>query len=362
MFSLVAATAFAQTGVVRDETNVHGRPGWVIENGKLHLEVLKNGGHIAEIRFISPNPQLAINPMFIPTGNGYMGHMVCFPNFGPASAEERANGIPGHGEANSVDWQQTKPAQIDAGGVIFYYGADLPKTQYRIERVVTLKAGDSVVRVQESVENLTPYDRPYNWDEHATFGAPFVAPGKTFFDTSAVKGMGDPRAGTNKRTGQNQWVPDKEFTWPNAPAPSGGTISLREFRALPGSQVYTSLLNDASKPSSWFTMFNTEYRVLVGYVFPTDMHLWTVDWQNLPQNGAAGTARGIEFGTSPIDEGNRKSVERAQLLGAPTYKYIAGKQRLSTTFNIFLKEIPTGFAGVQDVREVNGQYELVPRK
>ena len=356
----LAAAAFAQTPAVREDANVHGRPGWVIETGKLHIEVLRNGGHIAEIRLIANNPQLAINPYFIPAGNGYMGHMVCFPNFGPASAEERQNGIGGHGEANSVDWQQTKPPQNDATGVTFYYGADLPKTQYHIERALSVKNGESVVHVEETVENLTPYDRPYNWDEHATFGAPFVAPGKTMFDASGTKAIGDPRPG-NKRTAKGQWAADKEFMWPDAPAPSGGTVSVREFRAAPGSQVYTSILADQSKPQGWFTLYNSEYPLLVGYVFPTDLHPWIVDWQNLPQTGTAGTARGIEFGTSPIDEGLRKSVERGQLLGAPTYRFIAAKQRLTTTFTIFLTEIPKGFAGVADVQDINGRITIHER-
>src|SRR5687768_15181214 len=99
----------AQTPTVREEPNIYGRPGWVLENGKIRVGLLRGGGHIAEVRLVSNNPRLSINPMFIPEGNGYMGHLVCFPHFGPASAEERAQGLRGHGEAGSVEWQQTRP-------------------------------------------------------------------------------------------------------------------------------------------------------------------------------------------------------------------------------------------------------------
>jgi hypothetical protein len=352
-----AARAQDRQAVVREEQNVHGRSGWVLENGKLHVAILRGGGHIAEINMISADPKLAINPMFIPAGNGYMGHMVCFPNFGPASPEERQNGIGGHGEANSVDWQQTRPPQIDAQSLTFFYGADLPKTQYRIERAVSLKTGEPEVHVDEWVENLTPYDRPYNWDEHATFGAPFVSPGKTVLDMSGTQAMTDPR-----RTANNQWVINRAFVWPDAPKPDGGTISLREFHAVPNGQAYTAVLADQSRPMSWFTMFNRDYPLLVGYVFATADHPWIIDWQNQPQAGnPAGTARGIEFGTSPVDEGLRKSVERAQMFGVPTYRFIAARQRLSTTFNIVLAEIPVGFRGVQDVRVQDGHISFVER-
>ena len=353
-----AIATYAQTSTVKPDQEFQGRKAWVIENGKLHVTVLSGGGHIAAIRLLSNNARLAINPMFVPAGNGYMGHMVCFPNFGPASPEERQNGIGGHGEANSVEWQQTRPPQIDPQGLTFFYGAELPKTQYRIERAVSLKTGEPVLRIEEWIENLTPYDRPYNRDQHATFGAPFVAPGKTVFDASVTKGMTDPR-----RTAANAWAPGREFTWPNAPVATGSsTVSLREFRAVPSGQAYTPMLADAARPTSWFTMYNSDYPLLVGYVFSTADHPWIIDWQNQPNAATpAGTARGIEFGTSPVDEGLRKSVERGQMFGVPSYRFIAAKQRLSTTFTIFLTEIASGFGGVQDVREQNGAIVVTER-
>jgi hypothetical protein len=87
-----------------------------------------------------------------------------------------------------------------------------------------------------------------------------------------------------------------------------------------------------------------------------------IDWQNQPATGgSAGTARGIEFGTSPFDEGLRRSVERSQMFGAPTYKWIGGRQRVSTTFTIFLSEIPPGFAGVQNVRREDTRILITER-
>jgi len=358
-----AATAAAQTSTVRADQDVQGRKGWVLENGKIHVGIVQGGGHIAEIRMISSNPKLAINPMFIPAGNSYMGHMVCFPNFGPASPEERQNGIGGHGEANGVEWQQTRPPQIDAQGLTFFYGADLPKTQFRIERALTLKAGEAQIQVEEWIENLMPYDRPYNLNEHPTFGAPFAAPDRMVLDMPGTKAMSDSR-----RTANGTWMPNREFAWPNAPKPDGGTISLREFHAVstgqgPSGQVYTAVLADQSRPLTWFTMFNRDYPLLVGYVFSTADHPWISDWQNLPPAGSMGrTARAVLFGTSPWDEGQRKSVERAQLFGVSSYRYIAARQRLSTTFTIFLAEVPVGFAGVRDVRSVDGRFEVVAIK
>jgi hypothetical protein len=356
---LACATAVsAQTPTVREEPNIHGRPGWVLENGKIRVGLLRAGGHIAEVRLVSANPRLSINPMFIPAvGDGYMGHLVCFPYYGPASADERAQGLRGHGEAGSVEWQQTRPPRIDAQGVTFFYGADLPKTQYKIERAVTLHAGETALHVEEWIENLAPYDRPYNRNQHATFGAPFVTPGRNILDMSGTRGITDP-----VRTAGGKWSEGQLFQWPVAPRGDGIELSLRDFLAIPGGQAYTPVLTDRAKPQSWFALYNADYPLLVGYVFPSDDHPWIIDWQNQPRNDVAtGTARGIEFGTSPFDEGLRKSVERGQLLGAPTYRFIGAGQRLSTTFTMFLREIPLGFNGVADVHVEGGQVIVIQR-
>ena len=352
-----AAFASAQTPSVREDADIYGRPGWVLENGTIRVALVRGGGHIAELRLISTNQRLSINPMFIPLGNGYMGHLVAFPHYGPASADERAQGLSGHGEAGSVEWQQTRPPKIDAKSLTFFYGADLPKTQYKIERAVTLAAGESTVRVEEWIENLAPYDRPYNRNQHATFGAPFVTIGRNILDMSGTRGITDP-----KRTAGSKWGEGRLFQWPDAPTSDGVELSLRDFHAIPGGQVYTPVLTDRSKPQSWFTVYNADYPLLVGYVFPTDDHPWIIDWQNQPRaDTSTGTARGIEFGTSPFDEGLRKSVERAQLLGVPTYKFIGARQRLSTTFTIVLREIPLGFKGVANISMDNGRVMVVPK-
>ena len=354
-FSVCAAVMLqAQSPIVREESNIYGRTGWVLENGSIRVALLRDGGHIAEVRLVSNNPRLSINPMFIPENEGYMGHLVCFPYYGPASPEERAQGMRGHGEAGSVPWQQTRPPQTSGGGITFYYGADLPKTQYRIERAVTLKSGETTVQIEEWVENLAPYDRPFNRNQHATFGAPLVTRARTVLDMSGTRGMTDP-----KRTAGSKWSASALFVWPDAPTSDGMALSLRDFHAIPGGEVYTPVLTDRTKPQSWFTIYNEDHPLLVGYVFPTDDHPWIVDWQNQPNlDSPAGTARGIEFGTSPFDEGLRRSVERGQMLGAPTYKFIGARQRVSTTFTIFLREIPVGFRGVRDVSLVDGKVVM----
>ena len=213
-FAVCAAALSAQVTVT--EEMFHGRHAWVLSNGAIRVSVLSGGGHIGEIRLISGDSKKSINPMRIPHyqpidpqtfdpakhaaiyGNephkwlsaGYMGHMLCFPLYGPPSGDEVKAGLGSHGEAPVVEWRRTKAAS----DVSFSYAADLPKTQYRVERAIHLAPGARSVRVEEWIENLTHYDRPYNLMEHATFGPPFVEIGSI----SATKASG--RTGIGERS------------------------------------------------------------------------------------------------------------------------------------------------------------------
>ena len=172
-------------------------------------------------------------------------------------------------------------------------------------------------------------------------------------DLSGGAALTDPR-----RTGGGQWSPAAEFRWPDAPRPDGGSISLRPFRARPEGQVYTPVRTASPHALAWFTLYNLDQRLLVGYLFPAADHPWIVDWQNRPDaSSPARTARGIQFGTSPFDEGLRKSVERGRLFDTPTYRWIGARQRLSTMFQIFLTEVPPAFAGVDDVRATGERHQ-----
>ena len=292
--------------------------------------------------------------------SGYMGHLLCFPEYGSPSPEEAQAGLGNHGEAPIVEWHRIN-VEENSDGLTLRYGADLPKTQYRVERAVTLPRGMRVVRVQEWVENLTPFDRPINWMQHETFGPPFIEPGKTVLDASATRG----KAGEDG-SGTGSLQSGSEFVWPHGVSGDGKPADLRVFQSKAHSGTYAALLLDPKRSEQFFTLYHPDYRVLIGYTFPSDGNVWLADWQEnqrattLPWNGNV-IARGLEFGSSPFAEGLRKSVELGSLFGAPAYRWIGGKQRLGTEFSIFLEEIPEGFKGIENVRTDTGVPMLTKR-
>jgi hypothetical protein len=358
----------------KDDT-LHGRKAYVLENGIIRVSALRGGGHIGEIRFLSNDPKKSINPMYVPSyrtmepyeydpakhrqqygsalGAGYMGHLLCFPSFGsPSSPDEARNGLGAHGEAVTVEWKQHRPPEVDASAVTLYYGADLPKTQYRVERTITLPAGETVIYIEEIFENLVAFDRPYNRDGHATFGMPFVDVGKTFFDTSARKGMIQVRPNHSLLSG-------REIRWPEGFAPNGRGVDLRGLQDVLKTQTFYAVALDQSGPLNYFTMYSTDYPILIGFLLPTADHSWIIDWQN---NQGNHLARGIEFGTSPFDEGLKKSVERGSMLGIPTHQWITGRGKVTVHYSIFLAEIPASFKGVQNVEKSNDKITITERE
>ncbi len=356
------------------ESVVHGRQAYTLDNGLLQVSALRGGGHLVDLRLSTSDIRLAISPLYVPLyptiepylyhsedharrfGNGagarltasYMGHMLCFPSFGPPTQAEIKYGFTVHGEALSAPWKEYQPPHLDPSKMKLFYGADLPEVQYRIERTVTLFANETIVHVEEWIENLAFFDRPFNRNQHPTFGPPFVSPGKTMLDFPGTRGI------TTNRNAGGTLPKEYEFDWPHVTQPDGISVSLRPFQSMPRSTTYYPVLLNPTRPLSYFTLYNQELPLLVGYLFPTSDNPWIIDWQENrsilgePHKGQM-VARGIEFGTSPFDEGLRKSVERKSFFGTPTFQWIGARERLKSKFTIFLTEIPIGFCGVQDI-------------
>ncbi len=284
---------------------IHGRQAYVVENGKLRVSALRGGGHLAELRLLTDDARLGINPLYVPhyptiepylydpaqhatqyaaganarLTAGYMGHLLCFPAFGPPTPAEVDNDFTFHGEAVAVEWTQHQPAQINPESITLYYAANLVQTQYRVERAITLLANETVVYVEEWIENLTQFDRPFNRDQHPTFGPPFALPAKLMLDLSGTQGMIHP-----SRTANGALPVDGTITWPYAIRPDGTQVDLRAMQSAPESTTYYPILLDPARATSYFTLYNVDYPLLIGYLFPTIDNPWIVDWQENQSN------------------------------------------------------------------------------
>src|SRR6185295_18638016 len=110
---------------------------------------------------------------------GIMGHNLCLDIFGGPSEEEAAAGITVHGEGSVAEYEIAE----DDGGLTLR--ANFPMAQIAFERRIELDG--RTVRIRESVENLTAFDRPIGWTQHVTLGPPFLQKGVTQFHASATR-------------------------------------------------------------------------------------------------------------------------------------------------------------------------------
>jgi len=174
----LAWPALAQDAEFLRKSTFEDRPALVLSNDKLALTILTTGGSLANLALHDDPEKLSPfwNPVRMAREAGEtsrsgpaMGHFVCVDGFGPVSAEERAAGLPGHGEAHTVPWDVKFSGRL--GGIAtLAFTAELPIVQETFTRTFRLVDGENVIYVQSELENHLGFDRPVNWAEHATIG------------------------------------------------------------------------------------------------------------------------------------------------------------------------------------------------
>lgn len=324
----------------------HGRRAAQIENDRLRVTVLEEGGHIAEVF----DKQAGVSPLWVPHWRsiepsswssewlgsfgrgadakllaGIMGHNLCLDIFGGPSNEEAAAGITVHGEA-SVDRYSIveSPCEITLE-------LTLPMAQLKLTRNIALHGSN--VRILETVENLGSIDRPTAWTQHVTLSPPFLDPATTEFRASMTRSMvsaTDP--------GFDAYLsPGAEFMWPMAPRRDGGVADLQRMNAKAPASEYTAHLADSRCDHAYFLAFAPQYKLAFGYIWRRGDFPWLGIWEENcsrpgpPWDGRTVT-RGMEFGVSPFPETRRAMVDRGKLFDAPTYKWIGARETLHAEY------------------------------
>lgn len=316
------------------------------------MTVLHEGGHIAEIT----DKASGVNPLWIPHwpsiepstydaqrhpeyGSGadasllagIMGHNLCLDIFGGPSEEEAAAGMPVHGETSTAPFD----VSLDSATEISM-AAVLPAAQLRVERVLGLE--HRVLRIRESVENLTAADRPVGWTQHVTLGPPFFENGATELRVSATRS----KVFEGPFGPADYLVPGAEFDWPHAPRADGGLADLRKAPDVPRSSAFTTHLMDPAHEDAFFVAFSPSSQLAFGYGWRRADFPWMGMWEEnhartaAPWNGRTLT-RGMEFGVSPFPETRREMIERGRLVDTPTFRWIPARRRVEVEYFAILQ-------------------------
>lgn len=358
LFAILALTVL----LLAETADFDGRPAIILHNDKLELTVLIRGATLANLvlrddaRKLSPywnadRAQRAAGSS-PSTPAGALGHFLCLDGFGAPSDEERAAGMPFHGEANAQQFETVPEPGGSTGVLNVKLKTHLPLAQENIVRTITLLNGENVVYVNTEVENLLAIDRPISWAEHATTGPPFLSPGNTIIDIPGTKCRVRPqKAGS---TGKLAY--EKDFDWPLAPLTKGGSVNLTTVPANETSLDLATCIIDPARTYGYVTVLRPDQRLLFGYVFRREEFPWLMSWMNY--SGDARAARGVEFSTQPFDVSHRETVDAHDLFNVPTYKWLPARATLHAGFLLFYTKTPDVFDGVADVSLQNGRIQI----
>lgn len=366
-----------------EETTHVGRRAWALRNDRVEVKVLPGGGHIVSARLLGDGPDM--NPFWTPHwksiepnqydpaqhgalyGDNFegpllasiMGHNLCLDFFGvPTEGEYEHGGITVHGEAPVTEWvvEDTWTNDEETG---LRYTAELDKSALKVERVITLRAGESVFRVKESVTNMGAFDRPIGWNQHVTLGAPFVEEGVTLFDIPAYRSQVAPFDFSEKM----RYEKGAEFRWPHAPGADGGEIAWRRAAAEPASSDFTAHQLDPNREHAYFTAANPKKGLMIGYIWATEDFPWVCNWEenhartHTPWNGQE-TTRGMEFSTTPWTYERRQTIREGQVFDTDTYRFIDAGETLTVEYAGFLAPVAEDFRGTYDLRKRNGELVI----
>jgi hypothetical protein len=329
--------------------------------------VLRKGGSLAEIRPLGADGQQNLlweSPWFGPdvsltdaeiaerygdVNSGrflhhYTGHALCLDGFGPASAKELAQGGGLHGEAIRAEWSFERMSDEE-----FRAETALPGAQLAVERVYTLKRGEAILRVQETLTNLGEASRNLHWVQHATVGNPAFSEGARVV-TSARQGLTWPL----DYEGKNALKVDAPFEWPLAPGSAGKAVDLSALFTIPHSGFVAALKQPAGRSLAFVAAQDLNARVLLVYVYPASIFPWLTLWEEnqardeAPWNGGV-CARGLEFGTTPFPLGNEAVDAQGSVMGAPISRPLAPGKSITARWLVGAAQLPPDGGDLHDV-------------
>jgi hypothetical protein len=212
------------------------------------------------------------------------------------------------------------------------------------------------VLVESELENLLAFDRPVNWAEHATIGAPFLEAGVTVVDFSGWRSQTRPYTAAKNGEVERRLAPGKDFSWPLAPGLDGKDVNLRGTPEHPHFLDHATTLFDPGRELEWVAAINAKKGTMIGYVLRRADYPWLQYWGYYPASGKM--ARGMEFGTQPYDVPRREAISTGKMFDTPTYRWLPAKAKIETRFLIFYTRAPEGFNKVDDVTMENGEIVI----
>lgn len=249
---------------------------------------------------------------------------------------EAAAGMTVHGEAS------INPYEIVVAGDTLTQSTILEEAQMRFDRIITLPGERARLpsmrpsktwprrTVRSPGRNMSLWARP-SWK---TAARNFASPprGPRTLESDFTKGKCAMKIGT-------------EFLWPMVPCTDGSEEDLRIYTKRPVSGAFSTHLMDPQSDQAGFVAWSPSSRLAFGYSWTRSDFPWMGLWEENrsratgPWNGITVT-RGLEFGVSPFPESRRSMIDRGELFGVPTYRWLPAREKLSVSYRLYLNRRP----------------------
>ena len=346
----------------------------------MRLTTLTGGGHIAEFHLENSDSGASVSPLWVPPWrtiepdqyeerlhkrdygtitegkllSGLVGHNICLDYFGSPSVEEAQQGLSQHGEAPWSKWQRSG-ISVNRHQVSLEMSARLPVCGLRFNREIELKKDESVVYFREVVRNERKSDHFFHWTQHVTLGLPFLSPEDALVSIPGTKGITYPHGYDE---GKALLASNREFRWPRAPLPKGGTVDLTRPFLCQGLGFVVAVLLDKTKNVGFVAAVNRKLGLLIAYCFKRSDFPWVAIWEeNLgivaPPWKQRTRARGLEFSTTPLPVLRREAFFSGPLFGEPTLTCVPAKGRKTVQYVALLAKAPEGFGTVGEISFAN---------
>lgn len=278
-------------------------------------------------------------------GATYKGHFACIGRWGEPSAGEIKTGLPNHGEAANIMWQQNKTS---SASITMY--ADCIKEGLHVTRTISLDKQLALFHVKETISNKNVLGRLYNVVQHPTIAAPFLTE-ETIINCNAAKGFEYRNAENHKKhLASFPIVKDEAGKDFNLSKPEQGNNSVYSF-VIKQNEDY-----------GWLTAFSPAHDLLLGYIWPRKQYPWISLWQHFEDGKIK--YRGLEFGTTGIHQSFKNIIGKKLLrvLNERTALFIDAGERQSFEYAGFLIKTAKPFASVKNIEISNDEIYVTASK
>lgn len=251
-----------------------------------------------------------------------------------------------HGELCGLPWQ-VEILKGNSEEVSVKFTARTTRTPFKMERTLTLKAGDARLYIRERLTNESNEEMDYSWGHHPAFGAPFLAEGMLIDVPASWVEL-------QKKPGDTARLPAQmRFDWPNVTDSKGQPLDLSIIPPEADSSADLAFLGGLEE--GWYSLTNPELNLGFGLVWPKEVFSYIWLWQEF--RGGSGWpwykstyVMGFEPFTSYDDAGLASCIEKgtARQIGpheslevelvAVCFKSSKGVSRIDPAGNVTFKD------------------------